>query len=124
MKKLILVSAAILFSIGSFAQADAAKRKMDHDKKANKSDNSMNHRTTDKSHPDGVMMQDGKMMMVKNGKMTMLDKDVTMDNGTKVMSNGTCVKKDGSKMMMKEGEHIDMSGKMNHMKDSKMKRDR
>ena len=45
---------------------------------------------------DGVMMKDGKMMMMMGGKATgPMDKELTM-------SDGTMVKPDGS-MMMKDG---------------------
>ena len=123
MKKLILVSTAILLSFGSFAQTDSTNNKMNHDIMNHDMDNSMNHQTMDKSHPNGVMMKDGKMMMIHNGKMTMMNHDMTMSNGTKVMSDGTCIKKDGIKMMMKEGQHMDMSGKMIPMKNYKMKKE-
>ena len=68
------------------------------------------------NHPDGYMIQNGKMMMVKNGKMTMIEKDITLSNGTMIMRNGNYINKGGTKMMMKEGQHMDMSGKMIPMK--------
>lgn len=67
-------------------------------------------------------MMNGKMMMEQNGKMTMMSHDTTMANGTKVMTDGTCIKKDGTKMTMKEGQHMDMSGKMMPMKEPEMKK--
>ena len=39
-------------------------------------------------------------------------KDMTMSDGSKVMMDGTVIKKDGSKMMMKNGDSMDMSGMM------------
>ena len=53
---------------------------------------------------DGAMMKDGKMMMVKNGKSMMMDKDMTMSNGTKVMKDGKIMMKDGKSTMMKDGQ--------------------
>jgi hypothetical protein len=35
-----------------------------------------------------------------------------MKNGTKCMTNGECIMKDGKKMKMKEGDCMDMDGKM------------
>jgi hypothetical protein len=61
---------------------------------------------------DGVMMKDGKMMEVKDGKTMPMDKEMTMSDGTKVMEDGTVMTKDGKKMMMKDGEHMSMDGKM------------
>ena len=69
------------------------------------------------------MMKDGKMVYHKDGKMTPMDKDMTMKNGTKCMTNGECIMKDGKKMKMKEGDCMDMSGKMDKY-DSKMKHEK
>lgn len=77
--------------------------------------------TVQKSHPDGVMMLNGKMMMVKNGKSSILDHNMTMSNGTKIMMDGSYNKKGGTKMMLKEGQHINMSGQMIPMKTNKAK---
>ena len=71
---------------------------------------------------DCCMMKDSKMMCVKNGKTMPMEKDMTMKNGTTCMVNGECVMKDGTKMKMKEGDCMDMSGKMadcGMMKDAK-----
>jgi hypothetical protein len=64
-------------------------------------------------HIDGLMMKDGKVMMVKNGTyMGMNQTSMTLKNGTKVMIDGTIIKNDGSKMKLKEGEEIKMSGEI------------
>lgn len=110
MKKIIFVFAALALSLASFAQTDTSMNKMKHKKM-------MDHDQMDMSKMDGYMMMDGKMMLIKDGKMSPMKKQITMDNGTKMMVDGMCVKKDGSKMKMKEGDHMDMEGKM-HMKDS------
>ncbi len=74
---------------------------------------------------DCCMMKNGKMRCMKDGKSTPMEKDMTMKNGTKCMTNGECIMKDGKKMQMKEGECMDMSGKMDKCsmmeKDSKKK---
>ena len=67
------------------------------------------------------MMQNGKMMVVKDGKLTMLEKDVTLSNGTMIMINGSYMEKGGSKMMLREGQHIDMMGKIIPMKSTNPK---
>ena len=62
---------------------------------------------------DGVMMKDGKMMMMKDGKPSgEMTHEMTMSNGTKAMTDGTMMTKDGSKMMMKDGQMMMMDGKM------------
>ena len=54
----------------------------------------------------GVMMKDGKMMMMTDGKATgPMDHDMSMSDGTKVM-------KDGKEMHMKDGQMMMMDGKM------------
>jgi hypothetical protein len=62
---------------------------------------------------DGVMMQDGKMVMMKRGKASgPMEKDMTMSNGTTVMSDGTVKTKDGAETHMKEGQMMMMDGHM------------
>ena len=66
------------------------------------------------SMKDCCMMKDGKMMVVKDGKVMTMVSDMTMKNGTVCMVNGECMMKDGRTMMMKEGECMDMSGNLNN----------
>ncbi|MCD6018312.1 MAG: hypothetical protein K0S53_1433 [Bacteroidetes bacterium] len=61
---------------------------------------------------DCCMMKDGKMMHIKSGKMEMLEREMIMKNGTKCMANGECVTLEGEKMLMKEGECMDMQGRI------------
>ena len=61
----------------------------------------------------GVMMKDGKMMMMMDGKPTgAMEHDMTMADGTKVMTNGTVMMKSGKEMHMKDGQMMMMDGKM------------
>lgn len=61
----------------------------------------------------GVMMQDGQMMMMMDGKPKgAMEHDMTMTDGTKVMTDGTVMMKDGKEMHMKEGQMMMMDGKM------------
>ena len=67
---------------------------------------------------DGIMMKDGKMMMMNSGKeINRMDRQTTLSNGTKVMMNGKMVMKDGKEMQMQEGQTVMMDGKM--MEDGK-----
>lgn len=59
---------------------------------------------------DCCMMKNGQMMHMKAGKMELMDNEMTMKNGTKCMANGECITQQGEKMMMKEGECIDIYG--------------
>lgn len=113
MKKVIFISVALCFSMCLFAQTDLTNKKMqDIDDKKRQMTREGNYQTVSKSFPDGVMMKNGKLMMVKNGKKSLMDHEMSMNNGTKVLSNGMIMKKDGTKMMMKEGQYMNMAGNL------------
>jgi hypothetical protein len=59
---------------------------------------------------DHIMMKDGKVMMIKEGKSMPLDKELALTNGAKVTADGSVTLKDGTKTMMKEGEMMTMDG--------------
>jgi hypothetical protein len=61
---------------------------------------------------DHIMMKDGKVMMIKEGKSMPLDKELTLGNGAKVTADGAVTMKDGTKTMMKEGDMLSMDGEM------------
>ncbi len=62
---------------------------------------------------DGIMMQNGKMMMMKAGKAAgPMTSDMTMSNGTKVTMDGAIIMSDGIKDQMKDGEMMMMDGKI------------
>jgi hypothetical protein len=62
---------------------------------------------------DGVMMKNGKMTMMQDGKeVTRMDRETTLSDGTKVMMNGKMVMKGGKEVQMKEGQMVMMDGKM------------
>ena len=73
MKKIILLSTALFFSLGSFAQSDSTM----HHKKGK----TMPSEPVDMSKTDGVMMKNGTMNTVKNGKMTKMTADFTFNDG-------------------------------------------
>ncbi|MGF7218755.1 hypothetical protein GGR92_004934 [Spirosoma lacussanchae] len=57
------------------------------------------------AHEEYMVMHNGKMMMVHQGKMTPMTMDMTMSDGTLCMTDGTCKRKDGTVVKMKEGDH-------------------
>jgi hypothetical protein len=60
---------------------------------------------------DGVMMHDGKMMMMKAGHpATAMDHEITMSDGTIVSRDGTVKRKDGAQFHLQNGEMIMMDG--------------
>jgi hypothetical protein len=62
---------------------------------------------------DGVMMHEGKMVMMKAGKATgPMESAMTMSNGTTVMTDGTVKTQDGRETQMKEGQMMMMDGHM------------
>ncbi|MBV8134908.1 MAG: hypothetical protein JO121_04580 [Deltaproteobacteria bacterium] len=62
---------------------------------------------------DGVMMHDGKMVMMKAGKATgPMESAMSMSNGATVMTDGTVKTKDGRETRMKEGQMMMMDGHM------------
>jgi hypothetical protein len=61
---------------------------------------------------DHIMMKDGKVMMIMQGKSMPMDKELTLSNGAKVTVDGTVTMTDGKKMMMKEGDMMTMDGEM------------
>lgn len=109
MKKILLAIAAIIITVGGYAQSD---------QKQPTSQDTTAYQKSNKKHADGFMMKNGKMMCVKDQKMTLLKNDTTLRNGTIVMSNGNYLKKGGTKIMLKEGQHMDLTGKIILMSDS------
>jgi len=61
---------------------------------------------------NGVMMKDGKMMMMDGNASGPMDHDMTMSDGTKVMKDGMVKMKDGKEMHMKDGQMMMMDGKL------------
>jgi hypothetical protein len=55
-------------------------------------------------------MKNGKMMVMRNGLELMAD--YTTSKGVTIKPDGTVMKKDGTSMMMKEGECVDSEGKV------------
>lgn len=111
MKQLIILLAVFLASHSVFAQQ----------KTNEKTDHKM-HSMSGKMK-DCVMMENGKMMMMKAGTSMAMTQDMTMTNGTMVMMDGTVKHKDGTTAMLKDGQCIYMNGKMGSMKMADMKKD-
>ena len=61
---------------------------------------------------DCCMMKDGKMLKMESGKTMLMEKEITMKNGTVCKPDGQCITTDGQKIMMKEGDCMDMNGKV------------
>jgi len=62
---------------------------------------------------DGVMMRDGKMWRLQDGKeIGRMDRETTMTNGTRVMMSGKMVMKDGKETQLQEGQVMMLDGKL------------
>lgn len=85
MKKILLLLAVIMFSIGSYAQQKMPKK-------------------------DYMILQDGKMWVMKGGTTTALEADQTLSNGTTVSMSGKVTSKDGTITLLEEGDAIDFDG--------------
>jgi hypothetical protein len=60
---------------------------------------------------DGVVMQDGRMMMMKDGRATeQMTADITMSDGTKVTTSGVVKMRDGEEKQLKDGAMMLMNG--------------
>lgn len=59
---------------------------------------------------DHIMMQDGRVMIMRNGETMPLDEEITMPDGTRVARNGTVMMPDGTARMMAEGETMLLQG--------------
>ena len=73
---------------------------------------------------DGIMMKDGKMMMMHSGKeVSRMDRETTLRNGGKVLMTGKIVMKEGKEVQLQEGQMVMMDGKMMEgAKDMKMEK--
>ena len=62
---------------------------------------------------DGVMMKEGKMVRLTEGKeIGRMDREITLSNGTRVLMNGKLMMKDGKEMQIQEGQIVMLDGKM------------
>ncbi len=125
--KNIFAGAALLFSIGStgivYAQ-DMHTEPLKHDN-TRQEEVKPNH--DEKMMKENcLMLKEGKVVQMKDGKSAEIDKEVTLKNGDMVMMDGTVMKKDGKKIKLKEGECMDMNGMMmmntNEAKHDKVKK--
>lgn len=104
MKKLFLmITALVMLTCGAVVAQDSTMNKKMKTHKMGKA-------------KDHIMMKDGKMWVMKNGVHSEMKEPMTLENGTMVMTDGTVKMKDGKTMMLKNGNSIDMMGKMRPMK--------
>lgn len=69
---------------------------------------------------DMAIMQDGRVMIVKNGEMMPMKQGLTTADGSRIMPDGTLRMADGTTRMLEEGESVMIAGEvpdMNEMPD-------
>lgn len=59
---------------------------------------------------DHVMYREGKLFIVKDGETSLLTNDITLSDKSKVLRTGQIIKANGSKMQLREGQRIALSG--------------
>jgi hypothetical protein len=64
------------------------------------------------SKVEGYIMQDGKMMYIKNGINLPIENQITLSNGTIIMSDGSYISKGKGKMTLRNGQRLDTSGNL------------
>lgn len=107
MKKLFILAASLFLmsATATFAQTPT--------------DTAMKHHNGMHKMKDCVAMKGGKMWVMKAGQKSEMTQTMTMSDGTMVMADGTVKNKDGKTWMLKDGEMMDMNGKV--MSKDKMK---
>ncbi|MCY7422045.1 MAG: hypothetical protein LH478_09940 [Chitinophagaceae bacterium] len=98
MKKMIVLSALVLFGFTTYAAYASPVPAIVKQEK------------TDKRN--GVLMEDGTMYVLKDGTKSEMTKAATMSNGTKVLANGEVYLKNGDKLMLENGDFVSNSGKI------------
>lgn len=121
MKNKNILLSAVVFSLATFsasAQVNRSDTTLSKTQIVKAEQTKMNDLTKSKDQQeqhlkiDHIMMKDQKMMVIKDGKMMLMEKEMTLKNGTKCLVNGTCISSDGKKSILKEGEMMDMNGNM------------
>ena len=96
MKNLIVLVTSLLFGLNVFAQDTSTNKKMQYPQ------------TSEKTYC--ALLKDGKMMLMTDGKT--VNADVIFANGAKITIDATLKKKDGSEVVLKNGECVDANGEI------------
>ena len=77
-----------------------------------------------KKHGDKycAKLKDGKVVVMHQENI--LTSDVTLGNGTQIKTDGTVIKKDGSRIVMSEGDCVDKEGKLEKPKETERPKDK
>lgn len=97
MKKLLGVLVFGALSMGVFAQSDK--------------------KSQDDTPWDYVMMKHGRLIEVQHGRQIKVRRNITLVNGTTIHVNGRIDDSNGKTKHLKEGQYIEMDGKIAWLKD-------
>jgi hypothetical protein len=64
----------------------------------------------DEVSQDHILMQGGRIMIMRNGEMKPMNEEITMPDGTKVSIEGMVLMPDGTTRTMAEGETMLLQG--------------
>jgi len=113
MKKINLILLVFAINFGVYAQSPYGTGRM----------NSNSISSTGLNIPDGFIMKNGKTVKVKDGKFFILKNDITLSDGTIVKTNGSFKSADGTETDLKDGDHLDLNGKLTTKDNSKINND-
>ncbi|HUZ59303.1 MAG TPA: DUF6799 domain-containing protein [Hanamia sp.] len=87
------------------------------------SDQTMSDTSHSRTHPEYAnknhemyFFKNGKMVMSKNGTKSEVNQAVTLANGTTLSTDGKVTWQDGKSKTLKDGEWVDMNGKIHSKK--------
>jgi hypothetical protein len=63
-----------------------------------------------------VMMKEGKLMEINNGRRKFVRKDMTLVNSTTIHPNGSIDSGSGQSLQLKEDEYMTMDGRIHKLK--------
>ncbi len=59
---------------------------------------------------DHVLFKEGKLFIIKDAESSLLTKEITLSDGSKILKTGHVIKPNGSKLQMHEGQRIALTG--------------
>ena len=121
MKKLLVLTTAMLFVVGSLCAQETKKGEKEEEKNEEKMEKKSKMHKMDHQMKDCVMMKDGKVMVMKHGENSELTESMTLENGATVAPDGTVTTKEGKTKKLQDGQAVYMNGKMAKMHGMKSK---
>lgn len=124
MKKVILASTLSVICLSSFAQTDSSRKNnnMNPNQNQNKNPGGTQYQQNNTNNECTVRMDNGKVMLLVDGREVTVDKDTTLTNGTIVKKNGRVKIKEGKTVTLKDGDCIDDAGNMVVARNSEIKK--